>query len=134
MPAIDDDGFILWESAAINLYLAGKHKGQIYPPSLHGRAALFQRTFFVANELEPAVITMLRKRIVLPVEQRNPVLADEAERKRRRLFDILESELCRSPGCAYCTQAPRASVNNVARCTSQGNPAALEGSAVAGAR
>jgi glutathione S-transferase len=48
---------------------------------------------FVANELEPAIITVLRNRIILPVDQRNAVLADEAEDKLRRLFDILETEL-----------------------------------------
>src|SRR3954465_2641952 len=30
LPAIDDDGFILWESLAITLYLAKKH-GKLYP-------------------------------------------------------------------------------------------------------
>jgi glutathione S-transferase len=93
VPTIDDDGFILWESAAINLYLAEKHKSWIYPSSLHGRGLLLQWTLFVANELEPAIITVLRNRIILPVDQRNAVLADEAEDKLRRLFDILETEL-----------------------------------------
>jgi glutathione S-transferase len=36
---------------------------------------------------------VLRNRIILPVDQRNAVLADEAEDKLRRLFDILETEL-----------------------------------------
>jgi glutathione S-transferase len=97
VPTIDDDGFVLWESAAINLYLAEKHKSRIYPSSPHGRGMLLQWTLFVANELEPAIITMLRNRIILPVEERNPLLADEAEDKVRRLFDILETELRVTP-------------------------------------
>src|SRR5262249_58624353 len=35
LPAIDEDGFVLWESLAITLYLAQKHC-PFYPPSLEG--------------------------------------------------------------------------------------------------
>src|SRR3974390_935693 len=35
LPAIEDDGFVLWESLAITLYLAKKHGlGRLYPASL----------------------------------------------------------------------------------------------------
>jgi glutathione S-transferase len=96
VPTIDDDGFVLWDSAAINLYLAEKHNSGLYPASLRGRGLLLQWTFFVANELEPAVMAMLRNRIVLPVEQRSPALAEQAEETLGHLFDILESELQRA--------------------------------------
>jgi glutathione S-transferase len=37
LPAIDDGGFVLWESLAITLYLAKKH-GRLYPRTLEGEA------------------------------------------------------------------------------------------------
>ena len=42
IPAIDEDGFILWESMAINLYLAKKHAtGRLYPTRLEDEARAF---------------------------------------------------------------------------------------------
>jgi glutathione S-transferase len=96
VPTIDDDGFVLWESAAINLYLAEKHNSALYPSTVRGKGKLLQWTFFVANEVEPAVIAMLRNRIILPPDQRNATAADQAEDKLRHLFDILERELQRA--------------------------------------
>ena len=39
LPAIDDDGFVMWESLAINIYLAKKHAtGTLYPATPQGEA------------------------------------------------------------------------------------------------
>jgi glutathione S-transferase len=68
----------------------------MYPLTVQGRGKLLQWTFFVGNEVEPAVIAILRNRIILPPEQRDPVAADEAHDKLRRLLSIMESELQRT--------------------------------------
>ena len=43
IPVIDDDGTILWESMAINLYLAEKYgKAPLWPSSAGDRARAYQ--------------------------------------------------------------------------------------------
>ncbi|MGV8936228.1 MAG: glutathione S-transferase family protein [Allorhizobium sp.] len=52
IPAIDDDGLVLTESLAINLYLAKKHGGSLSPKDLVEDAQMLQWTLFAATEIE----------------------------------------------------------------------------------
>jgi glutathione S-transferase len=96
VPAIDDDGFVLWESAAINLYLAAKYRGALWPSAPQARGVVLQWSFFVANDVEPAVIALLRHRVIFPPERRNATIAEEAERTVLAKFGILEQQLSRT--------------------------------------
>jgi glutathione S-transferase len=70
-PAIDDGGFVMWETAAINLYLAETYKNSLYPSTPQNRGRTFQWTFFATTEVEPALITLFPNRIfsARPAEQ-----------------------------------------------------------------
>ena len=57
IPAIDDDGFTLFESAAIVLYVAEK-AGQLLPKSRHSRALAAQWAFAAVNTVEPAIVEL----------------------------------------------------------------------------
>ena len=96
VPVVDDDGFVMWESAAINLYLAEKYKSSLYPSSPQGRGRMLQWTFFVSNHVEPPPITLFRNRVFYPPEQRNALVADKAEEELRASLLILEQELGRN--------------------------------------
>jgi len=54
IPAIEDEGFKLFESAAIVLYLAEK-SGKLLPPSREGRTLATQWAFAAVNTVEPAM-------------------------------------------------------------------------------
>ena len=57
IPTIEDDGFALPESLAINLYLAKKHSlGGLYPATLEGEAQVWRWSLWAQGQLEPWVM------------------------------------------------------------------------------
>ncbi|MBR0697832.1 glutathione S-transferase family protein [Bradyrhizobium lablabi] len=96
VPAIDDGGFVVWETAAINLYLAETYKNFLYPSKPQGRGRMLQWAFFATTEVEPALITLFRNRIFFPPEQRNETLAVQAEETLRAKLAILEDQLVKT--------------------------------------
>jgi glutathione S-transferase len=58
VPAIDDDGYILSESGAILLYLAGK-SGKLIPHDLKGRAQVYRWLITSLNNIEPFALPIL---------------------------------------------------------------------------
>src|SRR5207249_9557445 len=94
VPVIDDDGFILWESMAINLYLAKKYgAGGLYPSRLEDEARAWQWSFWGMTELERPVLTALFNRAILPESQRDAAAADAAEKTLALPFGVLEGVL-----------------------------------------
>ena len=97
VPVIDDDGFILCESMAINLYLAKKYgAGGLYPSSLQDEARAWQWSFWGMTEVERPLLTALMNRAVYPDKQRDAAAADTAERALAQPLGVLEGALARS--------------------------------------
>ena len=94
VPAIVDDGFPLFESLAINMYLARK-TGRLWPATLHGEALVYQWTLFGASEVEPLIGQWYAHTAYLAPEKRKPALAEEAATKLPRRLDALEAALAK---------------------------------------
>ena len=62
IPTVDDDGFVLHESLAINLYLARKHGGPLAPKDLKEEAEAISWCFWAVTEVETAALNHLYDR------------------------------------------------------------------------
>jgi glutathione S-transferase len=95
VPTIDDDGFVLSESMAINLYLAKKH-GKLYPSDAKNEARAWQWSFWETDRLDRQLTTYANNAFVLPEAQRDPAAAKAAWDEIAPALDVLEIALGKS--------------------------------------
>ena len=95
VPTIDDDGFVLWESMAINLYLA-KKAGKLYPTDAKAEALTLQWCFWEVDRLDRQLTTYANNAFVLPEAQRNAAVAKSTWEEITVAVDVLEIALGKS--------------------------------------
>jgi glutathione S-transferase len=93
VPALEDGEVVVWESMAINLYLARRCGGPLAAASLAEEADLLRWSFWVMTECERHALAILMHRVAMPAERRRAALADEGERALARPFAVLEDHL-----------------------------------------
>jgi glutathione S-transferase len=94
IPAIRDDELVLWESLAINLYLAKKHGGPLAPANLaeDGKATMW--SMWALTELENSVVMLVQQSFGMPVDA---AAAEKAREAVRAPLAVLEAALGTSP-------------------------------------
>ena len=98
LPVIVDDGFVLFESLAITLYLAKKHSlGKLYPAMLEGEAKAWQWSFWAIAEVDRGVNIWSLHAVRLPPGERDAALREEALKVIATPFKVLDAALAKTP-------------------------------------
>lgn len=93
VPAIDDNGVAVFESMAINLYLARRYPGPLAPADPAEEAAALQWSFFVMTEIEKTLLNALAYRRGLFGLERDDAKADRLGASLAGPFAALDKAL-----------------------------------------
>jgi len=93
IPTLVDGHLVLWESMAINLYLAQKYDGPMHcaEPEVMGLAA--QWSFWAVLETEALLLDLLQHRVVLPEFARDASHAERDELLLNKPLSVLNDTL-----------------------------------------
>ncbi len=95
IPSIDDDGMVLHESLAINLYLARKHGTALAPASIAEEGQMTMWSLWAATEVEDRALDIIYHRVGNAGRPMDPKIADAAVAALRGPFSVLDAALAK---------------------------------------
>lgn len=93
IPSIDDDGFVMHESLAINLYLARKYGGPLAPASVQEEGQMIQWSLWAATNVESPALDVMYNRVAKPVAERDPAKVKAGIESLRAPFAVIDGAL-----------------------------------------
>ena len=98
VPALVHEGLLLWESNAINWFIAQKHpEARLLPTSIEGQAAVQRWMFFQGAHVTPACILIFRvtssRMQAFWKIKGDPQAAEQGRKEMARYLPVLESAL-----------------------------------------
>ena len=93
VPALVDGETNLFESMAINFYLADKYKPELLGTTPEERALSYQWSFWSSSELQDPIIQVFIQKVFMPEDKRSQTVIDENLAKLPALLTILDNAL-----------------------------------------
>jgi glutathione S-transferase len=90
VPVLDDDGLVVWESMAINLYLGDRYGGPLWPADARQRALLYQWSVWSQTSID----VMARHRMRF---SQNAETKARGEAERQTALAMLDAALKNRP-------------------------------------
>lgn len=93
VPCLVDGDTVLWESVAINLYLADKYRPELLGRDAAERGQVYQWCTWSMTEFQPPLIEMLIQMVFVPEGRRDLKLVEECRAQVPDLLRILDDAL-----------------------------------------
>jgi glutathione S-transferase len=97
IPALVDGDLTLFESMAINLYLAKKYGQGLYPSRIEDEGRAWQWSLWGISEIEPLQMQVVVQKLFTPEPKRNPKVTENALRGLERPLKVLDDQLAQRP-------------------------------------
>jgi glutathione S-transferase len=96
VPSIKDDDLVLWESLAINLYLAKKHGGPLAPANLAEEGKSLMWSMWAVTELEDNIVALVQNALMPPDRKPDPARIERAKAAVTAPLDVLDAALAQN--------------------------------------
>lgn len=95
LPAIEDNGFPLFESAAIVMHLADKYPEKGLAPAVgtNERGEYYQWILFGMTEAEPPLVSIIQNTRFLPEAERSPAVVERSSNRFKVVTAALEARM-----------------------------------------
>jgi glutathione S-transferase len=92
IPFLVDGDLKLFESVAINFYLAEKYAPQLWSTSVEDRARIYAWSLWSITNLQPESLRVMRHSAMLPPDQRDPREVEGGKKLAERYLGELEAQ------------------------------------------
>lgn len=93
VPCLVDDGFVIWESLAINSYLAEKHRPELLGKTPQEKGLIQQWSLWALLELQAPMVDILIQMFFVPEERRDQAHIAKSREKIGPALTILDKAL-----------------------------------------
>jgi glutathione S-transferase len=96
IPALTDGDYTIWESMAINMYLAQAYKPELLGKDAKQQGLTYQWSIWAIGDLQTPLIEIFIQLVFVPEEKRSMEVIEKAKGKLPALLNMIDMELKRS--------------------------------------